>query len=115
MVKIRLYRGAKEGEWDGIEMSGHANSADYGQDLVCASLSGIAIYLANTIMESQALASKFRTQVESGYLQILRAGELSQEERKISQVLFDGFAINMAQLAKQYPQYIQIQNVEAFS
>ncbi len=46
-VGIRL----KDGNITGLKMSGHANSAPYGQDLVCAAASAIAIGGLNALDE----------------------------------------------------------------
>lgn len=48
MIRITVKRNT---HIESIEVNGHANSADYGHDLVCAIVSGIITGLANALYE----------------------------------------------------------------
>lgn len=50
--------------YESIEVKGHANSADYGHDLVCAIVSGIITGLANALYE---MASEGNHTLDEGH------------------------------------------------
>ncbi|WP_367616881.1 ribosomal-processing cysteine protease Prp [Heyndrickxia coagulans] len=50
MIRVRIKR-KKNGNISSFEMSGHAEFAGYGQDIVCAGASAVSFGTVNAIME----------------------------------------------------------------
>lgn len=49
---IRVIYSITDDKYTGLKVSGHANSGDYGKDLICASVSSIMFGLMNAIDET---------------------------------------------------------------
>lgn len=50
-----VFERAEDGELRSAEITGHAESGEYGFDVVCASVSTLAINFINSIENSQAM------------------------------------------------------------
>jgi uncharacterized protein YsxB (DUF464 family) len=79
--------------------SGHALFADYGNDIVCASVSTLSI-LASNLVEQW---SKVQTDIKSGYLE-LNIKEPNEATEKVMQVIITA----LKDLIKQYPKHITL-------
>ena len=53
---IRVIYGITDEDYTYLDISGHAESAEYGQDLICAAVSSIAFGLMNALDELQDAA-----------------------------------------------------------
>lgn len=97
MIKISPFEKSYE---NGIVISGHAGSAPQGFDIVCAGVSAIAhsMFKVTCAFGIEALERK-----EDGYLH-LNILEPSEESNKI----VEGFLTSLADLERQYPEYIEI-------
>lgn len=85
---------------DGFIVQGHAEYAEYGQDIVCASVSVLAQAVANEIKEYTSA----NIQKSSGYLFVLAEKDLA------SKILLDMFYRNIREIARQYPKNVKIRN-----
>lgn len=93
----------------GYLLQGHADSGEYGYDIVCAAVSVLAI---NTINSLEQLTS-YRPQVDSddengGYLKV----HLSAVEAKdpAVQLLLNSFAMGIHSINDNYQEYITIED-----
>ncbi len=86
---------------DEIVISGHANYEDYGKDIVCASISSIAVTTVNAIVEFDP--SIINVEESDGYLKINILKHTTECDKLIS---------NMIKLFKEleikYPKNIKI-------
>lgn len=99
MIKVEFYNGING--LCGFEISGHADSADYGEDIICSAVSSAGLMTANTITEVIGLDADART--DDGYLRLmlLENAELAQDALK-------GLRLHLTELSKQYPENIKV-------
>lgn len=57
MIRVRIKR-KKNGNISSFQMSGHAEFAEYGQDIVCAGASAVSFGTVNAIMQVAGLNPK---------------------------------------------------------
>ena len=85
-----------------IKVSGHANYAEYGQDIVCASVS-TAVYMSVNQIEVFDKTNCIEYSVNEGnaYIEVVREDEIVK--KVISNLIF-----TLRDLELQYPKYIKI-------
>ena len=72
------------------EISGHAESGEYGHDVVCAAVSVLSITTANNIYEMAHI--KPVTQTEDGYLYVEIPLSIPEKQGVLAQTLLEAFA-----------------------
>lgn len=86
---------------DRITVSGHAEYAEPGKDIVCAAISTLTqVFIASV---EELTAAKIYHAVTSGYTVI---DIIESTER--AQVLIDSFFIGCQMVAEQYPEYVRV-------
>lgn len=104
MTKITIYR--KDNRIVKYEAVGHANYAEIGKDIVCASIS---VILQNVIMGIQILCINFNFKMESGYMLVdLTDIDLQNKEKEL-EILLETMVSMVEGLSKQYPEYITME------
>lgn len=107
MITVRLKRNAKQ-EILAFTISGHADFAPHGEDLVCAGVSTVTFGTINSI---HALATQ-NIKVEkgeSGYLSFELLENCSTEQYGKAQLLLESMVIMLKQIELSYVnQYIEI-------
>lgn len=98
MIKIVI---KESDDIDNIEIKGHANYAEYGNDIICASVSSIAITTINSILRIDDKAILYEE--ENGYLKISIVNH-SDTINKLIINMIDLFE----ELEKQYKKHIEI-------
>ena len=86
---------------DGITVSGHANYAEAGKDIVCAGVTALVQGLINS-MESLT-RDQIQYDIEPGRVDI-HYGNLSEAGR----LLVDSFFIGVCQIADEFPEHVRI-------
>lgn len=93
----------------GFSLKGHADSGEYGYDIVCAAVSVLAINTVNSL-EQLALATPqvVSDDENGGYLQV----SLDQDEAKdpAVQLLLNSFELGIRSITDNYRDYIMIDN-----
>ena len=87
---------------DGIKISGHANYAEAGKDIVCA---GVTALTQTLIMSMEDLT---RDEIEYGIL----TGKVDIHYRNLSEegkLLVDSFFIGVCQIANEFPDHVRIE------
>ena len=107
MITIHLLR-SKRG-FRGYEISGHADTAPHGEDVVCAAVSVLAFYIANTFREVCKITEFQALDIEEGHF-LLEVSEENLHENQWDnvQVLLQGLLKNAEQLAQQYPDAVTV-------
>ncbi|HQB32107.1 MAG TPA: ribosomal-processing cysteine protease Prp [Erysipelotrichaceae bacterium] len=103
MVKVRIVK--KDGLIISLEISGHANGGQYGQDLVCAGVSCVAIGLANAL---DRLADECCTIAVTENLVSIR---VLNSEKTIQTILQTGI-IQFQTIEEKFPENIKIHITE---
>ena len=86
---------------DGIKMSGHANYAKEGQDIVCAGVSTLVQTLVTSI--ENLTKDKIQYDISPGRVDI-KYGDLSEKSR----TLVDSFFIGICMIADEFPENVRI-------
>ena len=100
MIIVSILR-QKDDNIVGFKVSGHANYADSGKDIVCAGVSAITVGTVNSIEELTGTVMK--SKVKSGFLKT----EVSEQV----QLLLSSMVVMLKSIEDSYGTYIQIQNV----
>ena len=85
MISIDFF--AAQGALTGFSAHGHADTAPYGEDIVCAAVSSACLLTANTITEVLHLPAA--AEMKDGFLQLR-------------------LKLHLSALSEQYPQSIQV-------
>ena len=87
-------------------ISGHAESGEYGHDVVCAAVSVLGITTANNLYKLAIV--KPIAEMKEGYLSIEIPLTLSKRQEEISQILLLAFQNAMQEVAAEYGDYIEL-------
>lgn len=99
MIKIDIYR--NEQVITKFCVSGHANVAPHGQDIVCAGVSSLA--QAAVLGVTEYLQREANVEVVSGKLAL----EL-QETDSLTSAIFETMLLGLTEIANLYPKFVRI-------
>ena len=88
---------------ESVKVSGHADSGEYGKDIVCAAVSSATIMVANTITDVLKVDCKINC--KDGYLSIKL-----KEKSSIASDVLEGLRLHLTELSKEYSQYVTVTN-----
>jgi uncharacterized protein YsxB (DUF464 family) len=97
----------KKGRITGYEISGHANSGDYGHDVVCAAVSVLGITTANGL-DSVASVKPTTAEMREGYLKIEIPLMMTQKRETAAQILLKNFKQAMQSVEAEYGEFIEL-------
>ena len=89
-----------------IKVSGHANSAEYGKDLVCAGVSTATTGIANALVQ-RGFLDLGTIDLREGFVYIKE----NQYEKDI-QVVLETFEVILETIEESYSQYMKITKME---
>lgn len=92
-----------------VEISGHADYAEHGQDLICAGVSSIGIGTLNALEE--LAEGECSLQMDSGFISI----HVLNRHNETVQLILKVMLIQLQTMAETYKKYIQIQQMEVAS
>ncbi len=83
-----VFERAEDGELRSAEITGHAESGEYGLDVVCASVSTLAINFINSIEKFAGYEPILElNEDEGGYLMVEIPKDLPSHQREMTQLL----------------------------
>ncbi|ERI11507.1 ribosomal-processing cysteine protease Prp [Aneurinibacillus aneurinilyticus] len=90
-----------------ITISGHAGSAEYGQDLVCAAVSAISLGCVNAVelLLNVELPAK---QGDSGFLHVQVPDDYASDLADKVQLLLEGMIASLYSVAVSHDKYVRI-------
>ena len=95
-----------------IEVTGHADYAEHGQDIVCAAVSSQVISVENSLQQLLNIPVKTTVnEVEGGYLKIELPSINSKRLQHDAQLLLKHLVFALEVLAESYPEYIQVKQI----
>ena len=109
MTKIKFFK--KGDRLVGIECSGHTGYADFGKDVLCASISSIvqSCYLGlSEVLKIDMNLNKS----DSGYIKFELPEKLDEKILDKSQILFDTLFVSIKDLCEGYSKYISMEVIE---
>ena len=98
MTKITFHK-TKAGEYRGFTCKGHAGYADYGQDIVCASISVLVINTINALDEITKEPMDVTADENTG---TITCSFSSNSLKETSKVLLDSLVLGLSHIEKQY-------------
>ena len=108
MVKVIIK--FKNNNIHSFEFRGHANSAEYGQDIVCASVSGISQTILLGLID--ILDDNIKYKIESGYLYFIIPNNIDIDILGKVNVLTNTLMLGLENIKKNYSEYIYIKKEE---
>ncbi|USS87564.1 ribosomal-processing cysteine protease Prp [Fructilactobacillus hinvesii] len=92
----------------GFELSGHADSGEYGHDIVCAAVSALAISTVNGLEQVAGVTPEVtQNETEGGYLAI--ALKEADWDDPAGQTLLQSFKNGMHAITDQYSDFVTIE------
>ena len=85
----------------GVEVSGHADQAEYGEDIVCSAVSALTLATLNGLLEVVKAQVDYR--VEEGYTKF----EVYQNNDSIK-VLMDTYELGIRAMLEDYGQFVRL-------
>ena len=98
MTQITFYR-TTTGEYRGFTCDGHAGYANYGEDIVCASISVLVINTINSLEQITGEQMQVETDEDAG---LIRCSFVNQPLKETSKALMDSLVLGLTQIEKQY-------------
>jgi hypothetical protein len=107
MINISITK--KNGYVTNVSISGHANTAKYGSDIVCASVSVLSQSIINAMIKALDYRDDFFFLDDSGKIKIDIPDDITQIQSIKMQTLADVLDINFQDLSKTYGKYIKLE------
>jgi uncharacterized protein YsxB (DUF464 family) len=101
---------SQNGKLVGFKVSGHADFADYGNDIVCASVSSAVQLVCNTITECFKTPAEVFIYENQGIS--LKLVERPNSNDVSSTLLLEGFKLHLETLVQDFPKNIKIKITE---
>lgn len=101
---------SKEGKLIGFKVSGHADFSDFGNDIVCASVSSAVQLVCNTITEYFKSNAKVFVDENQGIS--LKLIDYSNSNGVFSIALIESFKLHLENLLEDFPKNIKIKITE---
>lgn len=103
MIKVDIYKD-RDGRYKGFRCAGHAGYADYGSDIVCSSVSAVAIGTCNSIEKLAGDKVAARTEEETGLLEVDFPEGLGHD----GTLLMDAMSLTLKDIAVSYGDFIEL-------
>lgn len=106
MIKVSIKE--KQQQILEIEVSGHAESAEYGKDIVCAGVSSACVGIANALVKNHFLDNHLgELEVQEGFVFI----KVNQSD-SVVQVVLETFVTILETIEESYSKYMKITKME---
>ncbi len=108
MIIVSILRG-RDNDITGIKVTGHAEYADPGEDIVCAAVSAVTVGTVNSI---EALTGTvMKAKMKSGFLNANLPGDVHPDTVHQVQLLLSSMVVMLRTIEGSYGMYIQIKDV----
>lgn len=112
MIRVKIRRDEAE-LVRSIEVTGHAEFAEPGLDLVCAGTSSVIFGAYNAIesLLGQVLLLEMAEQQEGGYFYVEPYADLAPDVSERTQLLLEATLVQLGTIAESYGEFIQLEQV----
>ncbi|AKP65919.1 ribosomal-processing cysteine protease Prp [Levilactobacillus koreensis] len=111
MIHATFHHGANR--IDSFQITGHADSGEYGQDIVCAAVSVLAITTVNGLQRIAKIPIDVENRdQEGGYLEVHLPPKLEATTELKGQTLLQSFADGLRDVATNYADYIEFAEIK---
>lgn len=104
MIQTKITKDAKG--YQGIELSGHAASGEYGFDVMCASVSVLSFNFVNSVAELTKIEPILKIVEDGGFLIVERPDLTTENQHQVWEILFSSLVIGLENLSENASQYI---------
>ncbi|KKB72579.1 MULTISPECIES: ribosomal-processing cysteine protease Prp [Bacillus] len=108
MIQATITRSRLDGDILSFEMTGHANFAEHGHDLVCAGASAVAFGAVNAVIALTGIDPILDLGEDGGYLSFRFPDETDQEARSKAQLLLEGMIVSLQTIERDYKGYLRV-------
>ena len=105
MIKITIVKN-QSGHIDSFEMTGHADLAEHGKDLVCAGASAVSFGAVNAIISLTGKTPEIQLGSNGGYLNVTLPK--SPEDDHDIQLIVKAMIVSLQTIENDYGQHIKI-------
>ena len=106
MIKIKFLK--KNERIIYFEITGHANHGEYGEDIVCSSVSSVSQMTLNGLIETLKLDDRLQYEEKEGYIVCdLDKSNLTDDEIEKSQLLSLSMSSYCKAVEESYGQYVE--------
>lgn len=109
MTKIKFIK--KNNNYVALQVSGHTGYAEYGNDILCASVSAIVQAGAMGITQVLGVDASIERNDEKGLFVIQIPEDISVDKLKESNIIFETMYISLKDLASGYKKFIKLEEV----
>lgn len=96
-------------QWIAYEISGHAEFANPGEDIVCAAVSALAITTCNSIEQIANYQPIVDVEEElGGFLYVETLSELTDTQQNITQILLENLYLGLQSVVDEYPDFVRM-------
>ena len=106
MIKVIL--DAPQERITSFTLSGHADFAKKGSDIVCAGVSAVSFGTVNAIMSLTDVEPEIEQGKDGGYLRCVIPENLSSESEEKVQLLLNAMLISLQTIERDYGKYMKI-------
>ena len=108
MIKIEIEKEKESKQIIYFKISGHAESADYGEDIICASVSAVGQMTLNGLIEILEL-DKLKYREAEGIIDCdLKTSGLTEEENEKACILTKSMYSYLKEVAKEYKKFVKL-------
>ncbi|QDI91023.1 ribosomal-processing cysteine protease Prp [Salicibibacter halophilus] len=108
MIKMTIVRDEADHTIQSFTLSGHADAADYGEDIVCAGVSAVAIGAVNAIESLCVSPLHVESGENGGYLHGAIPDAWSGREAEDGQLLLEGMLVSIYGIQESYGDFIEV-------
>ncbi|QQK80932.1 ribosomal-processing cysteine protease Prp [Salicibibacter cibi] len=108
MINMTIVRDAVDHTMQAFTLAGHADAADYGEDIVCAGVSAVAIGTVNAIEALCATPLDVDSEEDGGYLHGAVPDTWSGREFEGGQLLLEGMLVAINGIQESYGDFIEV-------
>ena len=108
MTKVVFYR--QNGTYYGFKESGHADVADFGEDVLCAALSAMSMLVINTLETVFASDIEYTVDEKTTEITMLCRSAVTGEEKQqyaLGGVIY-GYFLQLNELMEDYPDALDV-------
>ncbi len=107
MITVKILH--KPQEFYQVEVSGHANQNEYGQDIVCSAVSALTIATLNGLIE--VVKAEVEYEIDDGYTKF-EVYPKDSIQNDFVKVLIGTYELGIQAMLEDYGQYVRIEKKE---
>ena len=107
MIRVTFHK--KDHELVSFEMTGHAGFGEYGEDIVCAGVSALAITTVNSIEKLGGYQPIVDVdEVEGGYLYLEVVRDVTKVQAQTTQILLNSLLLGLEDIQSEYQDFLAV-------